>query len=329
MSLAEQFAAEFERRFSDDVQGRKHVGRWASNRASGIDDRCDRRIYLYRTAGERQAPPSDALQSIFGEGKEVHEPAVIRRLDALGWRLRREQAEYRWDKFNLTGHIEGWIEVEHEGRQRDLPIEIKSISGNVFARVSSEADLRDASGGASYLRKWYGQAQAYMLLMAQSEMVLLVKDKQTGWIKPIVLRLDYEYAEGLLTRLERVNEAVESGTPPPFLQDAEECRRCSFYGRACNPPIDSGEGAEIVTDEHLLDAAKVWKETRAAAERFEEASETLKVALRGKPLALVGDLVARTIEGTTTKYEIPKDVKAQYAQKVPRLTVKLEEVHGG
>ena len=310
---ARELAEEFERRRLARLREKKRISPVHSNRASSLDDPCERRLYLYRTAWDHQAPPSDTLQSIFDEGN-LHEGAVVRLMDELGMRLRREQAAGEWKAVQITGHIEG--EIEWRGVR--LLAEIKSISGNMFDRAKTAEDLRDARGGASYLRRWFGQVQIYMLLASYEAAVMFIKSKQTGEVRAIPVALDYEYAEGLLQRAERINVAVAAGEPPPFVLDADECRRCSFFGRACDPPTLSGAGAAVVVDEHLLEAAQTWQETAEAARKHDEADEELRGALRGTPLAIVGGLTVETKTTQTTKYEVPPAVKAQYATKVPQ-----------
>ncbi|MFH1690883.1 MAG: hypothetical protein ABIE42_11730 [Candidatus Eisenbacteria bacterium] len=281
---AQDVAAKFMARDLEAIQREKWSSRSMSNRASGLDDPCERRLYYHRTDGDKAAPVSDDLQSIFLEGR-LHERDVVKRLDNADLRLLREQSTEHWDAFRISGHIEG--EIEHKGFV--ILGEIKSIHGALYDRVDSVSDLRDASG---FLRKWYGQVQIYMLLRSREAGVIFIKSKQTGRVKALPVALDLEYAEGLLKKAERINAAFDKGEPPAFSETLDECRRCGYWGRVCNPPTESGEGATVILDPHLIEAARVWMETRHEASRFRDADNTLKKALVGKTLAVVGDVVA-------------------------------------
>ena len=314
---AARFARAFSERFARHLGDQKRVARWKSMRASGLDDPCERRLYLWRTAGEQAAEPSDDLQAIFGEGR-LHEAQVARLLDDLGWRLHREQRE--GETFGVSGHVEGYVDT---GDGQHLLCEIKSASGYAFPRLHSEADLREARGSIAYTRRWYGQCQIYMLQEGQPEMILLVKSKQTGQVRPIPITLDYDYAERLLQKAERVEYAVARSEPPAFIEDAAECRRCAFFGRVCNPPTSAGEGARVIADSALIEAAAEWRETHDAADRFDAADKALKDACRNAPISIVGDLTVTTSTYETTRYDVPEEVKRPYARKVAATRVTI------
>lgn len=314
---AADLAGQIEARWRSGMEKAARVTPVASNRASMLDDPCERRLYLWRTAWEQAAPPDATLQSIFSEG-HLHEGAVVRWLGEAGIRLYQEQAAFAWKQPNITGHIEGEVVWRDPETGAEVPVlgEIKSCSPHAWARIRTAQDLREARGWLGYARRWYGQVQVYMVGRGYWSCVLIAKNKLTGELRAIPIPLDLDYAESLARKAERVEAAVAAGAVPPYTEDAEECRRCAFFGRACNPPTAAGQGAEVVVAE--VEAARIWQETRAAASAHDAADKTLRAALRGRPLALVGDLICETKPYQTTVYEVPEGVRLAHARKVER-----------
>ena len=124
-------------------------------------------------------------------------------------------------------------------------------------------------------------------------------------------------AESFLTEARSAIDGAETGILPDFTPLKSECRSCSHMGKSCFPPIGFGEGMQVIDDPHLVDMARQRNENRAAHEAFEEADKALKSELRGVELGLLGGEYA--IEGRwqpDTKYNVPKEIKAQYAKVV-------------
>src|SRR3990172_1641894 len=107
---AAAMAHEFEAKFRERLAAKAHVSPRHTNRASELDDPCVRRLYYKRVAWNKEPPPSVELQAIFEEGN-LHEPAVIRLLDELGWRLLHEQVTIHDRGLNISGTPEGYIEA--------------------------------------------------------------------------------------------------------------------------------------------------------------------------------------------------------------------------
>jgi len=302
-----------------ETRARKGVRPQHVNHASSLGDRCERRLYYRRVAWDRQEPVSPELQAIFDEGG-LHEPAVIARINALGVRVLGEQVTRTLEAHEISGRPEG--HVEYGG----LPIllEVKSISPNGFRRLKTAADVRE---DRSYYGKWYGQVQTYLAAADYRAALLVLKDKSSGALRFIPIARDQEAIDGLLAKADRVNAAVKAQEPPPFPEDLSLCEGCPFRGRACAPPLDAGPGAAILSDPDLLDAAQTWEATLDAAKAHEEAEETIKAAVRGKPMAVLGRLVCTSKSYQTTRYDVPEDVRAPYARKTEavRVTLRLQE----
>lgn len=100
---------------------------------------------------------------------------------------------------------------------------------------------------------------------------------------------------------------------PPFIDNPAECRRCPHFKKSCAPPLDYGPGVQFIHEPALIAAAETRERTRAAREEYEKADAYLKKELRGVELGIVGDFQITGKWAPMTKYEVPAEVKKQYA----------------
>lgn len=255
-----------------------------TNRASEAGHPCDRYLVLRRTRWEEAALHDVRLQMLFDEGA-LQEQAVLRDLAEAGWTVIEQQRDYEWKQFQLTGHIDGKVVLNGTGEA--VPIEIKSMSPWIWERITSVQDLHDAA--QPWLRKYPAQMQLYLLLSNSPKGYLILKNKATGELKEIEVGLDYDEAEGLLQRLERVNAHVKAGTePPPIAYDEHLCGACPFYQRACQPEVirtaldwrDDAKLAEKLARREALAPAK---------QEYERLDKEIKAQLRGVERAVCGE----------------------------------------
>lgn len=143
----------------------------------------------------------------------------------------------------------------------------------------------------------------------------------------IRINLD-EHLERLEAILKRARLAIDArhqrGPLPDFIQNAGECRRCPHLGKSCAPPMDFGPGVHVITDPELIIAAETRDRNRIAREEYERADRKLKDALRGVGSALLGNFQATGEWQERTKYDIPDEVKKEYARVDPHGAFKLE-----
>ena len=113
--------------------------------------------------------------------------------------------------------------------------------------------------------------------------LLLCLNKATGALAQVVVDLDYEYAEELLQRAERINRHVNNDTLPERMAfDETVCPRCPYYG-VCLPDHVGREPIAFLADETV----ETLLEDRAVHERdaraFRKADERLKAWAKARP----------------------------------------------
>jgi hypothetical protein len=67
-------------------------------------------------------------------------------------------------------------------------------------------------------------------------------------------------------------------------------------------------------------------ELELAAKEFEALDKEIKEGFKGRPGAVVGDWLIESKSYEMTAYEIPKEIKAQYAIKRPAYRTSIERI---
>lgn len=260
--------------------------------ASYIDpDGCLRRAVLEITNWQDRAPFSAELKARFQAGHDA-ETVVMREMRSLGLNIVQQQARFdlkhraRPGVTVLSGKLDGKI----RGAKADYPVEVKSSAPWMFDRLRTVEEIRQNK----WTKHYPNQITAY-LIGENCEEGLLVLTDLMGRVNALPVRLDYELAERLWTFAEHVMDSVQDhrdgGLLPDYTKDAAECRRCPFFGRVCQPPIDAGPGATVFEDGELEAKLDRWSELRPKAREYEALDRQVKSALRasGAEYLVVGD----------------------------------------
>ncbi|MCP3885112.1 MAG: hypothetical protein GY700_06490 [Propionibacteriaceae bacterium] len=256
----------------------------AMNRASSIGFPCDRCLYFDRTETQKKKPNGRSLRA-FHEGN-LHEDDTLIRLRRAGVRLVQDQRPLLWAEHKLTGHIDGLI--EHEGLY--YPYEHKAFNGHVWDRIMRSMIYRDEGmlrlnleamlSGPGWMRKYPAQMMTYMLQLEEQEWgIWLAKNRNTGEFAQIMVPLDYEYAESILRKCDRINAAVDAGEPPEQIDyDSDVCDWCDWQIHPCQQSKQySMLGGIITTD--ISEELEAWHEARTAASSYKKLDKVLKARL--------------------------------------------------
>jgi|SRR5689334_6085122 len=230
----------------------------------------------------------------------------------------------------ITGKMDGRVTFENGQRP---PFEVKS--GKTYEGRETVEDLdRDIWARASvdqllaYLYaddpKHYkgGDPWGFILCRRQSKM-------------PALIRINlFDHLDRVERFMADARKAVDArhgrAELPPFIQDPAECRRCPHFAKSCTPPLDFGPGTHVITDPELIIAAETRERNRFAHEQYEAADKVLKDSLRGIESGIVGDFSFSGKWSPMTLYNVPAEVKKQYAEKKEqgRFTLTIERIGG-
>jgi len=265
-----------------------------SNRCSELGHPCTAYCVFARTVPVHLRPAiSEDLAEIFDEGKKQEQAIQIDLLE-MGYQVQRQQETLRWPKYNIVGHKDFSIS---KGGSPFVRCEFKSVNPYTYEKLNTPEDVRN--NNSSWVQKWYSQTVLYMLLDDQKEYWLFLKNKSRGSIKPIVFKWNdqvWEDAEALIKKAEQVNKLVEVGKPPKEelkISTPEDCSHCQFL-TVCNPNLDFGVGAQILTEEQAADLSvklERWEEIKPIAKEFDNLDDELKSEVKSIAVATQTDSV--------------------------------------
>ena len=250
-----------------------------SMQASQIGHPCD--LFHVRNFLDYKLAKEWTLQSRrnFYMGKKIEKLwiAEIRKSDSF--RIFNEQQEITWDKYNISGHIDGWLQYKDE---KPILFDIKSMHPNIWTRFDeNEPDAWRQFDRLSYYKKATPQGQIYMAMSNTEHFLFVIVNKSNLAEKFIYMPLIYENVEPLVQRSERVMKYVQEETrPSPIEYDDDWCGKLCPYFHICQPDRHY-EGAEFVTDEEVEDAATTYFKLKEMAKDYDEAWAFLKSRLGG------------------------------------------------
>jgi len=215
----------------------------------------------------------------------------------------------------ISGKVDAFLQI---GATR-APIEIKAWAQTTVARIESFDDVLSnpwtRSGAFQIIAYLYGHANPLgFLVLDRSGLPKLL---------PVVLDEHLDKMEEFLSVAERVVDHAQAGTLPDFISDAAECRRCGFFGGACNPPLDA-IGATILSDPELEAALERRDQLSAAADEYDGLDRQIKQQLRGVELGIAGKFQIVGKWGKQSRVELPPDLKKQFTKTDPKGRFMLE-----
>jgi len=268
-----------------------------SNRASELGHPCIRYHVLNRRRWQEKALFDVAVLRRFEEGK-LHEKAVLSVLATSGVHILEQQRPFSWDEYDITGSIDGKLNVDETLALRArlpkiaglvLPLEIKSASETSFARINTLRDMLEAA--SLYVQKYPTQMTLYLLMDGKELGLFAFKDKSSGALKFIPMELDYEYGEGILKRVEKVNSHLKDKTPDNQVERVDysemTCSSCAFV-HLCVPDVKR-EAIKFEDDPELIAKLNQWAELADDAKLYNLIDKALKERLKGIDKALIGD----------------------------------------
>lgn len=210
------------------------------------------------------------LQARFEEGNEQERRILIKLLTnnfEVVEGQNRFEIKDRNGRVIITGRIEGKIKFDY----KYYPFEIKSMNPNIYDGINTLEDFQKYGHTAKYPR----QLQAY-LFSQELESGFFILTDCLGHFKIIIVKLDYHLMEKEMQNCTIVMDAVNKKEPLPFHKDTAVCRKCWACKTVCFPPLEFGEGVEIIEDEEFLIDLKRRQELIETAKEFEKLDKAIK-----------------------------------------------------
>jgi len=279
---------------------------------------CDRRMVYDMTHPDQVQPFSPDTLANFRRGNDRERELLID-LARVG-RANEPQFEIvgQQERFELKDRkgrvvIVGKVDCRLKFGRASAPVETKSWNPNTVARIHRFDDL--------FLNPWTrsGAYQLLCYLYGSNEPIgFMILDRNgLPLILPVVLYDHLDLVEEFLNKATKAMDHREAGTLPDFHRDPSECKRCSFFGTACNPPLKY-DGAQVLTDPEILQMLEIREQNKKAAKDFEWVDKELKKRLRGVEQGIAGGFVLAGKWTAQTSYDLPPAVKEEFKRTDPK-----------
>lgn len=278
-------------------------------RASNLGHPCERYLYLLIKHWDEQKPHDVGLQCIFDLGNTLEEH-TIKNIKEAGFEVITPTVRsWKIEKPLITGRED--IRIKDENGEL-LPVEIKGISPFEFDKLNTVEDFIKSK--RPYIRGYPAQLQTYMLYFGKEKGFFALTNKLTGETKFIDMPFDYEYAENLLQKAERIYAALDSDTPPEACEDISVCESCSLAhicGECRRVPAD------IDLDEELDTLIDRKNELAAAKKEYEQIDKEIKARVGERDNVITGQYLITRSSFVKKAFTVPESV--QYRVTIRRL----------
>ena len=278
-------------------------------RASNLGHPCERYLYLLIKHWNEQKPHDVGLQCIFDLGNTLEEH-TIKNIKEAGFEVITPTVRsWKIDKPLITGRED--IRIKDENGEL-LPVEIKGISPFEFDKLNTVEDFLRSK--RPYIRGYPAQLQIYMYYFAKEKGFFALTNKLTGETKFIEMPFDYEYAESLLQKAERIYKALDEEAPPDACEDISVCEGCSLAhicGECRRVPAD------IDLDEELDALIDRKNELAAAKKEYEQVDKEIKARVGDRDKVITGQYLITRSSFVKKAFTVPESV--QYRVTIKRL----------
>jgi CRISPR/Cas system-associated exonuclease Cas4 (RecB family) len=289
-----------------------------SNRASSLGHPCTRYLVYERTRWQEKTLHDARLQMIFDQGNDTEE-RVLKDIKEAGLTVIEQQRAFSWPEYQITGHIDAKVTVDGVV----YPIEVKSMSPFSYDKTNSVEDMLNSK--YAYMRAYPGQMTLYLLMDNKEKWFFICKNKATGAMKEIPVTLDYELGESLLKKAEAINLHVAQKTiPEPIEYDENVCSDCG-YNHICSPDR-VGKEVDVVDDDELAGLLETYARLKPIAKEYDEVDKRIGEIVNGRDKLLIGDWFVTGNWRESTRYNVPADLKKQYAEKSRYWVKKIQKV---
>lgn len=273
-------------------------------RASNIGHPCERYLYLLITRWEEQQPHDVGLQNIFDLGNtlEIH---TINNLKEAGYEvITPTQWSFQIGDPLITGRED--LRIKDENGEL-IPVEVKGISPFEFGKLNTVGDFLHSK--RYYIRQYPAQLQIYMYHFNKLYGFFALTNKLTGETKMIRMDFDWDMADGLLKKAERIYKAIEDKKEPDAVEDIAMCDGCKL-AHICG--IHMGIEPDIETDGELNELITQRYDLKKYADQYEKLGQSIKMKVGDRKKVITGDYLVLQ----KTIYKKPYAVKPRIERRI-------------
>ena len=265
-------------------------------RASNLGHPCERYLYLLITHWEEQKPIDVGLQNIFDLGNTLEEH-TIKNIKEAGFEVFTPvNRAWKIDKPLITGRED--IRIKDENGEL-LPVEIKGLSPFEWNKLNSIDDFLKSK--KAYVKGYPAQLQVYMYYFAKEKGFFALTNKLTGETKFIEMPFNWDYADALLKKAERIYKCIKEETLPDACDDISFCENCSLSHICGTRRIP----ADIMIDEELDALIKKKQELAPLKSEYEKIDKEIKAKVGEREKVITGEYLIQRKSFTKNAYTVP------------------------
>lgn len=270
-------------------------------RASNIGHPCERYLYLLIRHWDKQKPHDEGLQNIFDFGNSVEE-YTIQKLKNAGLEV-ITPVERSWKVENplITGRED--IRIKDPETGEFYPAEIKGLSPYEWERLNTIEDFYNSR--RHYVRAYPAQLMVYCWKFEKEKGFFVLTNKLTGALKIIEVPFDWERADALMRKAERIYTALadESGkTIPEACADISVCEGCGLK-HICNAEITRPE--TDIDDGELEELIDRKTELSEYTRQYNEVQDQIKRIVGDREKVLTGKYLVTVKTINKQAFEVP------------------------
>lgn len=269
-------------------------------RASSIGFPCERFLYLQIKHWDEQKPHDVGLQNIFDLGNTLEEH-TINNIKEAGFEVVTPTVR-SWKVEVKGGIITGREDIRIKDENGELlPVEIKGLSPFEFDKLNCVDDFLKSK--RAYVRGYPAQLFIYMLRFGKEKGFFALTNKLTGETKFIEVPFDYDFGEQMLSKAERIYNALEADTPPAACDDISLCENCSLAhicGECRRVPAD------IDLDDELDELINKKQALAEAKKQYEEVDKQIKAKVGEREKVITGQYLIERKSFVKKAFTVPE-----------------------
>lgn len=254
-------------------------------RASLVGHPCERYLGLSISNWQDKLPHDETLQAIFDFGNSV-EAYAIDCLKKAGFEaVTPVDRAFRIENPLITGRED--LRIKDDNGEL-IPVEVKGLQSQTWEELNNIDDFKNSKH--VHIKRYPAQLFCYMWHFQKEKGYFCLVNKQTGQIKVIEVKLDYDYMDWIFERSKRVYKALEEKTVNQLetVDDYNACGKCDL--RHCCKGCHNAVEAEI-DDGTIEDLIREKAALKANADRYNEIGDEIKRVLGPREKVIAGEWV--------------------------------------
>lgn len=266
-------------------------------RASNIGHPCERYLYLLITRWEEQQPHDVGLQHIFDLGNTL-ETHTINNLKEAGYEvITPTQWSFQIEKPLITGRED--LRIKDENGEL-IPVEVKGISPFEFGKLNTANDFLCSK--KYYIRQYPAQLQIYMYHFNKLYGFFALTNKLTGETKMIRMDFDWDMADNLLRKAERIYKAIKEKKEPDAVEDIAMCEGCRL-SHICGLHRDIP--ADVELDDELDNLIIEKYALKTYVDKYKEVDTSIKSKVGEREKVITGNYLLQRKCIQKKSYTVP------------------------